>query len=143
MYQTMYERKPTQDWFHDVYQFHEAMNCHASPFPGVPDDNTVMLRWSLIVEELKELQKAMETEDLPAVADAIGDAIYVLIGTALAYGIDLRPVWDAIQQANMAKKDGPVREDGKRLKPPDWRPPDIKGILMKQVLKCFFQKHPL
>lgn len=29
----------------------------------------------------------------------------------------------------MLDADGPVREDGKRLKPDGWTPPDIKGVL--------------
>ena len=42
------------------------------------------------------------------------------------------PVADEIQRTNMAKVGGPVREDGKRLKPPGWQPPDIEGELKKQ-----------
>lgn len=61
--------------------------------------------------------------------DAIVDTIVVLHNTTNAMGIDLEPFWDEVQRANLAKADGPVREDGKKLKPPDWKPPRIKEIL--------------
>jgi hypothetical protein len=66
------------------------------------------------------------------VADGIVDAIYVLIGAAITYGIDIRPVWQAVHAANMAKEGGATREDGKVQKPPGWQPPDIAGILAAQ-----------
>lgn len=47
-------------------------------------------------------------------------------------GIDLRPVWSEVHAANMRKTTGPVREDGKRLKPEGWQPPDIAGVLRAQ-----------
>ncbi len=51
----------------------------------------------------------------------------------IACGVDSRPIQLAIHHANMAKKDGPKREsDGKRLKPPGWKPADIEGELRKQ-----------
>jgi hypothetical protein len=33
----------------------------------------------------------------------------------------------------MAKVGGPVRPDGKKLKPEGWQPPDIAGILRAQI----------
>lgn len=83
-------------------------------------------------EELDETLQAMCRDDLPAIADGLADLIYVALGTAIAYGIDLRPVWSAVHAANMAKIGGPTREDGKVLKPEGWQPPDIKGILERQ-----------
>ena len=66
------------------------------------------------------------------VADGIADLIYVLLGRAIAYGIDLRPVWDEVQRANMSKEGGGKRADGKILKPPGWRAPDINGVIARQ-----------
>lgn len=42
-------------------------------------------------------------EALAELADAIADSIYVLIGTALEYGIPLAPIWNEVQRSNMAK----------------------------------------
>lgn len=44
-------------------------------------------------------------------------------------GVDLLPFFMEVQRANMAKKDGPIREDGKRLKPPGWQPPQIATMI--------------
>jgi len=53
----------------------------------------------------------------------------VVYGTALEMGIDLEPHFNEVHASNMAKRGGPVREDGKMLKPEGWLPPDINGIL--------------
>ncbi len=71
--------------------------------------------------------------DLPEFIDALGDLKVVIEGAFVACGVDSRPIQLAIHHANMAKKDGPKREsDGKRLKPPGWKPADIEGELRKQ-----------
>jgi predicted HAD superfamily Cof-like phosphohydrolase len=45
-------------------------------------------------------------------------------------GIDLGPFFAEIHRTNMEKAGGPVRpSDGKILKPPGWKPPDIVGML--------------
>ncbi len=66
-----------------------------------------------------------------AVADGIIDSIYVLIGMGGEMGLDLAEVWRRVHLANMAKAGGPVREDGKRLKPEGWVPPDVEGAIFK------------
>ena len=54
-------------------------------------------------------------------------------GTAHVYGIDLDAVLDEVHASNMTKlgADGrPIRRaDGKVLKGPDYRPPDIAAVL--------------
>jgi predicted HAD superfamily Cof-like phosphohydrolase len=57
------------------------------------------------------------------------DLLCVVYGTAAEFGIDLAPFWQEVHRTNMAKAGGPIREDGKRLKPSGWRPPDIAGVL--------------
>jgi predicted HAD superfamily Cof-like phosphohydrolase len=121
------------DWYQDVRDFHEKFDCYRQDRPGVPARGTVGLRWGLIDEEVnRELRPAMDAGNLEDIADAIVDAIYVLNGTAVSYGIDLRPIWDAVHQANMAKTDGGKRADGKILKPPGWVAPDVAGIIEEQ-----------
>jgi len=123
----------SKDWYQDIVDFMTAIEQHKEKVPKEPSQEIVDLRVSLIDEEVnKELLKAMEIGDLPGIADGIADSMYVHIGAAVAYGIDLRPIWDTVHEANMKKVGGPVREDGKRLKPKEWVPPDIKGELIKQ-----------
>jgi predicted HAD superfamily Cof-like phosphohydrolase len=46
------------------------------------------LRFSLIQEELGELQEAIDNCDTVEVLDALGDIVYVVDGAALVFGID-------------------------------------------------------
>lgn len=93
----------------------------------------VELRKNLISEECKELLDAIDRNDLVKIADGIADLIVVTLGTANTYGIDTEDVWNEVHQNNLTKASGP--EDpvtGKRLKPADWEPPNIEGVLESQ-----------
>jgi len=71
----------------------------------------------------------MGNEDIVELADGIADTIYVLLGTAVEAGLDMEPIFAEVQRSNMSKIDGPIREDGKRLKGPKFSPPNIDAIL--------------
>jgi predicted HAD superfamily Cof-like phosphohydrolase len=120
------------DWFWDVKEFHEKFGCPVAPLPAMPDKVMVDFRKRLNEEEDEELYAAIQSEDLAGVADALADGIYVRLGMSLAFGIDLRPVWAAIHEANMRKVGGAKRADGKILKPVGWTHPDIGALLAKQ-----------
>lgn len=93
------------------------------------------LRARLMTEELGEILKAFVDDDMEGVADGLADLCYVTIGTALQFGIDLPAVWDAVQEANMAKfPNGEVLRDkqGKIMKPEGWTGPDIAAVLKNQ-----------
>lgn len=120
-------------WFTDVLDFHKKLDSHIGTTPSIPPPQVQELRQALEQEELSELWQAHSKEDLVEIADAIVDSIYVLIGRAISYGIDLRPIWDEVHKSNMAKAGGGKREDGKRLKPPGWQPPKIAELLDKQI----------
>lgn len=47
---------------------------------------------------------------------------------ARGLGVDLRPFFNEVHRTNMHKLSGPKREDGKQLKPADWKPPRIKAM---------------
>jgi len=127
-----------RDMFADVFDFHR-LGCPETTgsLPAVPAPHLVELRIKFIEEEAAELSAALRAGDLPEVADGIGDLIYVLIGLAITCGIDIRPVWGAIHQANLDKVNGRYgppsrREDGKTSKPPGWVAPDIFKVLLEQ-----------
>jgi predicted HAD superfamily Cof-like phosphohydrolase len=123
----------SSDWQDDVTAFHRAF-CpeQVAGLPTMPDRAIRDLRVGLIIEELQELGDAFERSSITSVADAIADLLYVVLGTAVACGIDIGPVWNAVHEANMAKVGGERRADGKWLKPTGWQPPDIAGILARQ-----------
>lgn len=79
------------------------------------------------------IDQATVEVNLPEFIDALGDLDVVIEGARIAFGVDGRPIAQAIHAANMAKKDGPKREsDGKRLKPPGWKPADVAALLREQ-----------
>lgn len=122
----------SRDWQADIKEFHIAMDQVVNEKPTIPDKKTRNLRVELIGEEVEELIDALLDGDMEKIADGAADSIVVILGTMVSYGIHLQPIWDEVHRTNMAKKDGPVRADGKRLKPEGWKPPDIMGKLKEQ-----------
>lgn len=116
----------------DVRAFHEAMEIPVESSPTLATHDRRRLRGDLIAEEAEETVCALDSGDLVEIADGLADLIYVAVGTALELGIPLDRVWDEVHRSNMAKRGGPVRADGKQLKPEGWQPPDIaRAIGMK------------
>ena len=93
------------------------------------------LRLSLIQEELDELTKAINENDILEVADALTDILYVTYGAGHAFGIDLDKCFDEVQRSNMSKlgEDGkPIyNESGKVMKGPNYFKPDLSKFLNK------------
>lgn len=123
----------SSNWQADVVEFQRKFNCSVGTRPMEPEPELIEHRRMLITEEYRELQEAMNLGNLVELADAICDLIYVLLGTAIVYGIDLQPIWDEVHRSNMEKE--PVAENGdgtKPRKPAGWRPPQIATELYKQ-----------
>ena len=91
------------------------------------------LRISLINEELEELKKAVNDNDILEVADALTDILYVAYGAGHAFGIDLDKCFNEVQESNMSKlgPDGkPIyNESGKVMKGPNYFKPDLSKFL--------------
>lgn len=117
-----------------VQAFHEQFDIHVARTPSVPDDAIQTLRSRLIQEEFEELQEAMQSKDLSAVAKELADLLYVVYGTAVSLGIDMEPVFKEVHRSNMSKVGGYKREDGKWVKPPTYSPAKIQPILEVQSI---------
>jgi predicted HAD superfamily Cof-like phosphohydrolase len=135
--------------FELVRDFHFAFNKAPDPsFPKLPEKNMAILRAKLIKEEFLEvmeelgitLNRSMDLEyiddkekDLTKIAKELSDLLYVVYGTAAAYGIPIDDVYREVHRSNMSKLgiDGkPIyREDGKVLKGPNYSPADISKIM--------------
>lgn len=101
--------------------------------PELPDVETRTLRVNLIKEELAELEEALQDNDIVEVADALTDLLYVIYGAGHSFGIDLDSCFAEVHSSNMSKL-GPngrpvYREDGKVLKGPHYREPNIRAVL--------------
>ncbi|MCA9965662.1 MAG: hypothetical protein KC423_15520, partial [Anaerolineales bacterium] len=61
----------------------------------------------------------------------LADLLYVVYGAMWAFGIDPDPIFAEVHRANMQKAGGPRRADGKLLKPPDWQPANVAGVIAR------------
>ena len=129
--------------FSKVAEFMRCFGQHVHEEPGLKNRPTV-LRYHLIQEELEELNEALskyengfvdEKEALIEVADALTDILYVTLGAGHAFGIDLDACFEEVHSSNMSKlgpNGVPVRrEDGKILKGPDFREPNLEPCIWK------------
>jgi predicted HAD superfamily Cof-like phosphohydrolase len=143
-----------------VRDFHKAIEVPVSP--NEPAIRHGELRASLIMEEAFEtacalvgtsraqsiahqqivavLQKKAQDgddgkPDLAEAIDGVCDVVVVALGTAEEIGVDIEPFFNEVMKANLAKAGGPVREDGKRLRPEGWTPPDIEDVLAQAIAR--------
>ena len=112
-----------------VLKFHRMFDIQIEVTPKIPSPEVVGLRIRLIREEFDELIIALHQKDLIETADALGDLMYVILGTGVACGIDLEPVFEEIHRSNLTKVGGYKREDGKWIKPDSYSPANIASVL--------------
>lgn len=120
------------DWHSMLEEFHTKFEQPMGGKPHFPSREMTKLRTRLIEEEVGELYCGLMNKNMVQIADGLADAIYVIIGTALTYGIDLRSIFVEVHRTNMAKLIGNQRHDGKILKDENWEPPRIKQLLKGQ-----------
>jgi predicted HAD superfamily Cof-like phosphohydrolase len=93
------------------------------------------LRQELLDGELVELRAALAEGDIAKLADALADIVFVLVGTAVTYGIPFDAVLAEVFRSNMTKTDDPAKSwsDGQRKlsKGPGYRAPDVAGALAR------------
>lgn len=126
--------------------------------PTFPPKEVCELRLKLISEELIELSRGMGYEleiddqgdvvlfqkgnaDMIEIADALADLLVVLLGTSVAFGIDLDPIFQEVMKSNNTKFVNDVNgklcvtknKDGKILKPATFCSPNLFPILSHQA----------
>jgi predicted HAD superfamily Cof-like phosphohydrolase len=115
-----------------VREFHERFGVAVRTEP-VADPPESDLRTRLLAEETDEYYAAVASGDVVGVARELADIVYVAYGAALTHGIDLDAVIAEVHRANMSRAgdDGQpiIRPDGKVLKGPNFRPPDVAAVL--------------
>jgi len=117
-----------------VREWHEAFDVPVENAPTIPKHRAQM-RLDILEEEVAELRAAVEAGDLVEALDALCDIQYVLDGTFLEFGLHQlkHDAMAEVHSSNMSKlgADGrPVlRDDGKVLKGPGFRQPDLARLL--------------
>ncbi len=121
-----------------VAEFHDAFGIANADHPTEALSNEdIALRFRLMDEENKEYKQAALDGDLTEIADALGDQLYILMGTIMKHGMHhvITDVFNEIHNSNMSKlgEDGKpiLREDGKVLKGKHYFKPNITAILEK------------
>ena len=145
-----------------VERFMELAGQKIPAHPITPDGPTRELRSRLIIEEALETTDGLgvsvymkydgrllrvdfedlvfsadEKPDIRAIADGCWDSRVVVTGTLSACGIADEDGQRLVDEGNL-NKFGPghkIRQDGKVIKPPDFKHPDIYGILFEQGLE--------
>ncbi|MEQ9404010.1 MAG: nucleoside triphosphate pyrophosphohydrolase family protein [Cyclobacteriaceae bacterium] len=93
------------DPLNQVADFHKTFRHPILDTPDIPSEERCKLRVSLIAEELKELEDAIDEEDIVEIADALCDIQYVLSGAILEFGLGskFKELFDEVQRSNMSK----------------------------------------
>jgi predicted HAD superfamily Cof-like phosphohydrolase len=119
----------------DVAAFHEKFGLRCDGGPAILDSETTKFRLLFLEEELMEFRVSAISDDLPGMADALIDLVYVAMGTAYLMGLPWQALWDEVQRANMSKVRANSASESKRgssldvVKPTGWKGPDIEGVL--------------
>lgn len=119
--------------------------------PTIPSPEVIRLRANIIFEEaLETLEglgyrivfedgvvdlKKIGEPDIVKAMDGCADLRVVTTGTMSAFGVDDEPIQELVD-ANNLEKFGPGsyrrESDGKWMKSPSHKPPDIQGELLRQ-----------
>lgn len=89
----------------NVAEFHRTFKHPIQPTPTIPSAERCKLRVSLLAEELRELEEAIQQKDLTEVADALCDIQYVLAGAILEFGLSEKfgQLFAEVHRSNMSK----------------------------------------
>ncbi len=88
-----------------VARFHQTFRLPILTEPTIPGRDRCQLRINLLAEELKELEQAIQDNDLVEIADALCDLQYVLSGAVLEFGLghSFNQLFEEVQRSNMSK----------------------------------------
>ena len=112
-----------------VAEFHRVFEIPIRETPTIIPDHEAKLRMTLMREELEELGDAIRSNTLTHIAKELTDLLYVVLGTGVQYGLNLKPLFAEVHRSNMSKVGGHKRADGKWVKPPTYSPAELGSIL--------------
>jgi predicted HAD superfamily Cof-like phosphohydrolase len=100
-----------------VAEFHTTFKHPIIATPCIPSPERCKLRIELLAEELKELQQAVNDNDMVEIADALCDLQYVLSGAVLEFGLGekFKDLFDEVHRSNMSKACKTIEEANKTI----------------------------
>ncbi len=115
--------------YEKVREFHRKMGHPLDQY--IEDDGElVLLREHLLEEEFDEVLSFMSKENL---LKELADLLYVTYGYAATFGLNIDEAFNRVHESNLSKlgDDGKpvVREDGKILKGPNYKAPDLGDLV--------------
>jgi len=147
----MTNERRADDLHCQVYAFHRQMGFPTNSVPKVPEDSVVRARLAFAAEELFEqltacfpfnpaLEHAVLDEiryakidvDLVALVDGWADSNSFTEGSAIIFGVDMKPIQRDVARSNATKKRENVQPNSKVAKDADFSPPDIRRLLLEQ-----------
>ena len=91
--------------------------------------DVLLSRLAMTLEEIGEWLAAHAHGDVASAADALGDRLYLLIGDAVATGLPLSEIFEAVHQSNLSKLPGVTTGMGKGVKGSGYQRPDLATLL--------------
>jgi predicted HAD superfamily Cof-like phosphohydrolase len=116
----------TEDIFLKVLEFRHKLNLPVSNKPQLLEPIDISFYARFLMEELSELMKAHEKQNLVDAADALADLAYVTMGCAHHMGINLPDILRIVHSFNMYKEPGTTSRGYLQdaIKPPGWQGPE-------------------
>jgi predicted HAD superfamily Cof-like phosphohydrolase len=121
-----------------IVEFHKAFKCAQNrafthPSITINDTELLLLRKSLIREEVEELFEAIDEGKKTHILKELVDIVVVCIGMADTYGWNFDEAFKQVHISNMSKLDNngqPIyRKDGKVLKSDNYVPPNLSDLV--------------
>jgi len=115
-----------QDIFGKVREFRIKLKLPVSNKAQLLEPVDISFYARFLMEELSELMKAHEKNNLVDAADAIADLAYVTMGCAHHMGINLPKILNIVHEANMKKEPGTTSRGYVQdaVKPEGWIGPE-------------------
>jgi predicted HAD superfamily Cof-like phosphohydrolase len=128
-----------KEWAEKLEDIAEDMHKSAE----TADHPLSYMRLHLLTEELSELVRGLENDDIVETLDALCDLRYVLDGTILSFGLDHDDIFDKaykeVHRSNMSKLDEngePIfNPAGRVVKSSKYTPPDLKQFFNEEDFK--------
>ena len=129
----------------DVDKFIKKFKQNKAPTIGFHDIEILKGKVRHLQEELNEISKAIENDDIAELLDGLVDLTYVTIGIALLCNLPFDEAWDLIHKSNMEKECVECVEESKRgimydvKKPKGWKSPGISELIYDKITDDFLR----